>query len=274
MRVMDYQSGKALIADALERGAVRLSQATFAWDISGDCTDPPTVEITIRPPAPGYEKYVGIQSGTKHSMFMDMEVRCRKCENCLKARRKMWEARALNEWRRSHRTWLATLTLRPEEQLRCLYEARAVCRRKGYVDLEEMAPGAQFARLASASGQLVTNYLKRLRKDVGMRVFRYIAIAERHESGDPHWHLLIHEQRLDVPIRKRTLHKHWHHGFSSFKLTSGFSNATYPLKYIGKDLETRIRPSKAYGRLSQMVDPVDLAGQVRNVLEHSTQVRE
>lgn len=272
MRYLEYKQGCALLADALGRGAVRLSQATFAWDISGNCTDAKTIELVIRPPAKGYEQYVGIDKFGKHTLYLDMDVKCRKCDECLAARRKMWLARSMQEFRRAPRTWFATLTFRPEVQLETLYKARQKAIRRGYRDFEELAPAAQFALLASVSGEHVTAFWHSVRKEDAAQI-RYLAVCERHKTGLPHWHALIHETRLDQPVRKSTLDKRWIKGFAKFKLIDA-KGVLYPLKYIGKDLSTRIRASIAYGRGCEDPNAVDVASQISNVLRHSRNRRE
>lgn len=195
-----------------------------------------------------------------------MQVRCRKCENCAKARAAHWRFRAVSEWRAAPRSWLVTLTFRPEEHLRCLSKARRSVDAQG-VDFETLSPDEQFDLLTRETSRLVTLYFKRLRKgEVGDRTrpqlvselpetwehppaaFRYMMVAEAHKSGLPHYHVVLHELSLERQIRHATIKHHWSIGFSDAKLIKDERAATYAAKYLSKAGLVRVRASIGYGR--------------------------
>jgi hypothetical protein len=90
-------------------------------------------------------------------------------------------------------------------------------------------------------------YCKRLRKEgCGLR---YMLIIEKHASGLPHLHALMHE--TDSPIRHRQLNDQWTWGFSTHKLIPSDDNgkaAAYVCKYLSKEMASRVRASTQYGR--------------------------
>lgn len=276
-----------LMARLLPKGAVHVSGGTWQIDLSGRCQKPVTVERTVRPPAryrravrvsaesdehvsavlaafpgaevirddrlsgrtteAGWEKYVTIRPGeTGHTLTLRMETQCRQCPECLKDRQRLWMARARQEFSTSVRTWLGTLTLSPESHYTALSRARWLSSRSGD-EFELLSEKQQYAYRHRAISPWLTLWLKRVRKEVGSRSFRYLLVAEAHKSGLPHFHVLIHEQRVDAPVRKRTLTDQWPHGFSKFKLCEDADGATYAAKYLSKDAMARVRASGAYG---------------------------
>ena len=95
-------------------------------------------------------------------------------------------------------------------------------------------------------GREVTRYLKRVRKESGARV-RYLLVAERHKSGQPHLHIMVHEADQERPVRYATLANQWKLGFVHFKLAQDTKTAAYVCKYISKALLARVRASLRYG---------------------------
>lgn len=136
------------------------------------------------------------------------------------------------------RTWFSTWTLRPEDHYAAL--VAGVARVGGDDEF--------YARHVQISEGLLTPYLKRVRKESGA-VIRYILVAERHKSGLPHYHGLIHE--VGLPVRKRTLVDQWRSGFSSHKLVKdeNLRVAAYVAKYLSKSNEARVRASIGYGHI-------------------------
>lgn len=157
----------------------------------------------------------------------------------------MWAARAILETRRSARTWFGTLTIAPQVHFRHLNAARARARSRALV-WEELSTAEQFAALQAQSGREVTLMLKRLRKATGAP-FVYLCVAEAHESGLPHYHLLVHERAHEMPIRKSQLDAEWRIGFCKWRLVNELREATYLCKYLGKATMARVRASVAYG---------------------------
>lgn len=259
---IEYQQGLELVDRALQHGAQRVSAYRTVWDLSSSCAEPSTVFYDIRPPCGVYDKYITVAPYTKQPLLLEVTVRCRKCEPCLRYRAAMWRHRAREETSAAPRTWFGTLTFTAEGHLRNKYEAAVQSRSRQRVDFEELSPHEQYLHLARLSGREVTKFLKRLRKDARTR-FRYLAVAEPHKSGNPHWHLLVHETSFMEPIRKRTLQGCWKSGFSSFKLADT-SAPGYLCKYIAKDLGCRVRASQAYGDPSGRRDWVSL---VKDVLK-------
>lgn len=160
-----------------------------------------------------------------------LAIRCRKCPNCVTARSRMWSMRAMHESDQSARTWLTTLTVSPEYRLQLRINSRRA------------TGGEEFSGLAAALGKWFTLYLKRVRKETGVKL-RFLSAFEAHKDGFPHLHALIHEQ--DMPVRKECLNRQWPWGFSHHKLVD--SNASrYVTKYISKEMHNRVRASLHYG---------------------------
>lgn len=78
---------------------------------------------------------------------------------------------------------------------------------------------------------------------------RYMIAVERHKSGEPHFHLLVHETNPAVPITGKWLEHQWWHGFSKMKLAEK-THAWYVAKYMAKEgssVGLRVRASRKYG---------------------------
>lgn len=174
---------------------------------------------------------------------LEMHVRCKRCDACLDARRRDWGKRARLEVKRASRTWFVSLTLAP-----WVHSQHGILARQGGGDATE-----QNKIRLDLFGREVTKYLKRLRKNSGVR-FRYLLVFELHKKGElaglPHAHLFIHEG--DGRISKhRHLEKAWTLGFSKEKLVKTESvdfAARYVTKYVAKAMIARVRASIAYGR--------------------------
>lgn len=176
-------------------------------------------------------------------------VRCRKCEACLRYRRRLWTARAISEVRQSRRTWFLTLTYAPAA--RFVATERAQTRYlTGRVDWLHMTAQERFRTIERETGKDVTLFFKRLRKNTGAR-FRYLLVSEAHEDGFPHYHALLHET-ANVAVTKRAIQGAWRAGFSHAKLIEyQDAKATgYVCKYLSKSAATRVRASQKYGSLS------------------------
>lgn len=180
-------------------------------------------------------------------VITELSVRCRKCENCLKHRKRLWAARAIDEVNASNRTWFGTLTVNPAERFRCQLLAEQWLLSRGHGAWSKQEPDNKFKALVKVLGAEITKWLKRVRKASGAPL-RYLLVSEAHKDGFPHFHLLIHEQAL--PVTERTLRRQWRLGFSQFVLVDREAPkaAGYVCKYLTKDALTRVRGSVRYGR--------------------------
>lgn len=261
-----------LVTKATECGATRRSLSRFEWDCAGNCHFPHLTEMQSRPsgretwseavarPAHPHEfnmfgrwtsrtqlkrVVLGATSLAGITLQLDLWTRCRKCDRCRAQRAALWRMRAIAETSRAPRTWFGTLTLKPEEQLLSRLRAQARLAAEG-VDWDTLGQGEQFsAHQSEVSGEL-TKYLKRLRKQTSSP-FRYLLVAEQHKSGDPHYHVLIHEVDPDQPIRHAQISGQWKLGFSRFKLIDNANMAGYVCKYLSKSAKARVRASQRYG---------------------------
>lgn len=149
----------------------------------------------------------------------------------------------------SERTWFSTLTMRPERRMWVLSAARAEADRQGY-DFDALDDQKRFRGLCKQVSRELTLYVKRVRKNSGAR-FRFLAVFEKHESGDPHIHMLVHERDPAYPVRERVLSAAWTWGFSKHRLVERDSRAAnYVCKYLTKSADVRVRASLRYGSLS------------------------
>lgn len=235
-------------------------------DYAGNCENPVMVPMTGAPDErlrrlkhfeatdtdygiiDGKTYWRGSVAATPRVRHVDIAVRCRKCGPCLKVRRTQWIARAKSEMQAAPRTWFGTLTLRPEEQFRILCEARSRLL-KGGTDYDHLSPREQFAERCRALVRALQLYFKRLRK-AGCK-FRYLVAIERHKSGAPHVHLLVHE--TGDPVRHKALSSQWTLGFSKFNLVAEEEKSRacyYVAKYLTKE-SGRLLCSSRYGTEKQ-----------------------
>ena len=191
----------------------------------GDCKDP--LRVTVTSVGPGYRS-------------IHYSVRCRKCRPCKNAKRAYWAIAASHVTKANmaegRRTWFGTLTASPDAQ-EALLKA-AIVRAGPDVDWTNPECETRFLALRREFLAEVQKYWKRLRKE-GHK-FRYFFVVERHKSGNPHGHFLLHEE--GDPIRKRELQAQWRLGFSNVSIVGGRSKhaaaperaAWYVAKYISK----------------------------------------
>lgn len=210
--------------------------------------------------------YQGLPSKavSSHRQYMTIAVACRRCDGCKVHRRKLWAARAYDEVRLANRTWFGTLTLAPQVQVSGLFEARAYARKRGLGDFDALGRSEQFRLLAGIHYPHVQRFLKRLRK-AGAK-FRYLLVAEEHQSGLPHYHLLLHERTSDN-VLKSTLEGQWRAGFSHWRLVDEEKprQVFYVVKYLGKSIPTRVWNSCRYGSArtaDNLAQATSLAGEV------------
>lgn len=250
-----WESVAVVFSRAIHAGAERRSAGHVRWNIAGKCSDPKTVILTASP-SEGIRdtrrnrrsRFVTLVPGlTRVTLTVELETRCRRCAWCLRRRASKWRFAARTELQQaSGRSWFGTLTFRPEDRYRVLCRASRAAAARGEV-LEKLEPLARFAYLANASGELVTKWLKRVRKESGAPL-RYLLVVEAHKDGHPHYHVLIHETSLSQPVRKEVLQRQWSHGFSKFNLVKDPATAGYVTKYLSKSLMARVRASVRYGK--------------------------
>lgn len=179
-------------------------------------------------------------------MWVDIDVKCRQCPNCLRARSWEWTQRARVEITQSQRTWFGTMTLRPDWHAQMLNRARQRLARQG-VDFELLDIEERFKLQVAEVTTEVTLWLKRLRKESGAKL-RYILVAEAHKNGLPHFHCLVHETLGSKPVLHRALSSQWKLGFTNFKVVENNAAASYVCKYLAKSALARVRASVRYGR--------------------------
>lgn len=208
---------------------------------------------------PDHAGFISIVPGlTRHRLTVEITSPCRRCATCLRKKAALWRFRARDETRNAPRTWFGTLTFSPEWRYRLVAAARRSSARIGE-DYDALEPLARFRRYANASGSLVTKWLKRVRKQSGVRL-RYLLVVEEHKDGAPHYHVLIHEVEPDGFVRKSVLRDNWSHGFSKWKLVEDLRSADYVCKYISKSLMARVRASMRYGKNIRPCDIVHRRG--------------
>jgi hypothetical protein len=244
LRFQNLKRWRLTAEEALATGADRPTFLTIRKDVAGNCTDPI------------YREYTGAEQITRSrdfarttrrgpQMTIEFDVRCRVCQNCLKARAAHWRYLCQNELAAAPRSWFVTLTFRPEEhyRVRCAVDLRLLQRG---TSMSQASESERFRLLAAECGKEITRYIKRLRK-AGARV-RYCLVAEAHKSGLPHFHMLLHEVSEDHPVRHKLLADQWGAGFINAKLCNSEDRvAFYVTKYLTKSARARIRASEGYG---------------------------
>lgn len=249
----------ALQARALAEGGLVYSpwgdhHRRVAWLIAGKgrdhCTAPPVIVLNS-----------GEDEATPTGSAIELHVRCRKCEACLKAKSAFWKLRAMQEIGKADRTWFITLTWQPEDRVRADYAADLALRKAG---ISRPTPDQVFKARLKALAPVVTLWLQRIRK--GLRTegevsvsFRYLLVWEEHKDGFPHAHVLLHEEAGQT-VTKRRVQREWKSGFSSCRLVVSQSpddihkSAAYVCKYIAKSMLSRVRSSLRYGSAGAGLD--------------------
>lgn len=180
---------------------------------------------------------------TWESVSVIISCKCRQCDACLRKKRIHWYHRAKLEIDISPRTWFGTLTYAPDVLLCRQITAERSAKRKG-CDWASLSASDRFKALLAECSTDVTLALKRLRK-VSPGVLRHLVVSEQHQSGAPHFHILIHEADT-LGTTHAKLKACWTAGFSHFKLADPKA-AGYVAKYISKDASARVRASQHYG---------------------------
>lgn len=273
---MHHDQMKRLVTKALSSGAIRKSAMRIEWNLAGNCLMPKARELHVRPgadkespairflreirknfPEAKLDKIVAhdqrgrskardivVAPQTAMPLTLAMDLRCRRCDRCLQLRQRMWAHRAKAETSLSRRTWFGTLTLRPDEQWRFLTQARVDLAEQG-IDFDALPYGEQFTERHKRIGVEITKYLKRVRKRSGATI-RLLCVAEHHQSGDPHYHMLVHEH-CEAGVRHQVLAEEWKLGFEKWRLVTRVDRASYLCKYLSKSSVARVRASRDYG---------------------------
>lgn len=219
-------------------------------DYAGNCEAPIPLELHSRPDTRNHKYLVLPKEG--YPMWIVATVRCRRCPTCLRKRAAHWRFRAIEETHAANRTWFGTLTFNPIARHLNLERCRVSLRKQG-LDFDQLASDDRYAEQHREYCRDLTKFIKRVRKNSGAPL-RYLLVAEAHKSGDPHYHILVHETSIESPITHRVLKAAWQDGFSDFKLASDLSQVTYCCKYLTKDARARVRASARYGNRENDLD--------------------
>ncbi len=266
-RLVSRSTAMEIAKKALSQGAT-LKLPTIEWDCAGDCLEPIAISYEGRPGTRSGERrppsYTPVDDGKP--IFIDMMVSCRtKCPACLKKRAYRWALSINKELAFALRSWMVTLTCKPEYLVWAKLET--LSRFQGDLDIKD--PDVQFRKLCSVIGEDLTLYLKRLRKRLVAKAgregrnerptFRYCAVFEKHKSGEPHIHVVVHSHIGTVPIlwedlvRDQTLlnqvvGERWPHGFVEAHIIKGNHSKSgyYLAKYLSKEAAARVRASRSY----------------------------
>lgn len=236
--VMRADMLRRLAARALENGGRLIGPITVEWDCAKQCESPIPREFSAsddedRPRNSG------------HGFRVLLFVPCRNCSKCLWIRSQDWATRASIEVLRANRTWFGTMTLSPEMHYQMFLQAKYAALKRSII-LDREPDGVQFVWRVKAINKEITLWQKRIRKNSGATL-RFLNVAERHKSGMPHFHCLIHER--NGAVRWSELNGQWKLGFSKFKLVDDEKKAPmYVCKYLSKSKEARVRASLRYGK--------------------------
>lgn len=255
----------AAMRKALAAGGVPTSLLSVNWDIAG------TGVLRCMYPV---NRSMQAEQSTESKLFtnrwrprqwLDLKVRCRSCYNCLRLRGHEWTQRAISEIKSAERTWFGTMTLASPMHMRSYYIARKAAARAG-VDFDGLPPNEQFARRHRVISRWLTLWMKKVRKATrdkwdrdckavgqcpidGPPRLRLMIVCERHQSGLPHYHCLVHESAA-YATSERVLRKRWGFGHSTFRVvdeTRTANAAWYMAKYLTKSSVARVRASLDYG---------------------------
>lgn len=252
-KVADTRDWLKTASDGLASGAAIATdrRTTLEWDLATRCESPVYREYRGRTRPARMRPWHVIAKKVSDLYVLELHLRCRKCAPCRKAKAWMWRMRAVTELANTAgRTWFVTLTLSPEAHFRILSLCRLRLAKQGE-DFDRLEPDRQFGERVREANREITLWLKRVRKEA-QAPLRYILVAERHKSGLPHFHALLHEVEATSPVRAATIKGQWRLGFSQCKLVAEGENhqksATYVCKYIAKDASSRVRASQGYGQ--------------------------
>lgn len=268
MVVKSLSDVRAYAANALDKGAAQTGFRTVSWHTAGKCERPHRITLEGRGDRRAIPPYLRTKKGKQfmhpHAetqrwvegkdampLWLDVDVRCRKCPDCLKARAALWRRRAFLEINAAQRTWFGTLTLSPESH----YLAQCEAERTSGVALSSLTEDEQFAARHAVVSRWLTLFIKRLRKKAGEGL-RLMIVAEPHKNGLPHYHAFLHEQHGCTLTHRELLWRdkaktipEWEYGdIVKWKLVdSAPKGAWYVSKYLAKSSVARVRASFRYG---------------------------
>lgn len=256
---ISIESLKRLADRAIEHGATRVDGANaLQWDLASYCDDHQSRTLHAR----GYQKGLLRQTKWAHmpgSLTVHLQgLPCRKCAKCLFIRGDQWSRRAVKEIGWSTRTWFVTLTLNPAWQTKIFYEQLLSKNSRGWRDAD-FSEDDEFRQRAIGVGKLATKWLKQVRRPLAGEAhidLRYLLVVEKHKTGLPHLHALVHQTGASA-ITYRRMEQHWlKYGFFNAKVVDDHHEkaASYVTKYATKSALSRIRASQHYGRGDWLLD--------------------
>ena len=250
--MVHYERLRSLILDLQPKGARPVAGMASCWeyDLSNACEDPKSRTLHARRcSGPGVQTRWRVNPG---SLTLHLSgIPCRKCKVCAAYRAYKWRERIRNELAYWPRTWFLTLTVRPDVHYMLHQSHLADKIADGWLDSDFRSQDAEYKLRCEALGKELTKYIKRVRKPhAGEAAIdpRYFAVFEKHKSGLPHLHLLVHE--AGGPVTWDRLMSRWALGHGTAKLVSDSAGAArYISKYVLKgDTSTRTRASLLYGQ--------------------------
>jgi hypothetical protein len=212
-----------------------------------------------------------------------MLVPCRDCAGCRRWKRSLWTRRCKAEWTHSSlaggKSYFATLTFAPD------IHYRVTCLLEGRPEWKDATKEQRFCMRDQVAYPFVQKFLKRLRRGLKRLGFpgvkpRYIAVAEAHKTGLPHYHLVIHVDDVPKGFGKRAIEAAWEKssrevkvpglpdlpnrigrpGWIKVKLARSEQVAGYMAKYMGKDQSSRVKASTGYGRRNRIYPMAHVLG--------------
>lgn len=250
--MVHYERLRSLIQRLQQEGARPVAGMASCWefDLQNRCLDPRSRTLHARRASPpGVQTRWRVNPG---SLSLHLTgIPCRKCTECATFRAYKWRERMRQELSYWPRTWFVTLTCRPDVHY-MLHESHLADKRAdGWLPSDFWSDEMQFQSRCEALGKELSKYLKRVRKPLTGEspvALRYFAAFERHVSGLPHLHLLVHE--AGGPVTWHRLMSRWALGHATAKLVDdGPGAARYIAKYVLKGAAvTRTRASLHYGQ--------------------------
>lgn len=245
----DHSALVSVLYDAQSEGKASVEGMRGEWLVhySGNCERPHRIR----------------RVADRGALLADFEVRCRQCPPCLRARSGFWMAAAVANIKATmgdgRRVWFGTLTLRPDWQQALVESAvtRYAEANGGRIPFwwDDPHCDERFRLVRELLVREVQLYWKRLRK--AGHCFSYLVAFERHKSGLPHIHFLLHE--AGSPITKAKLESPWGCGFAKAMLVGGKRRgkqrlspeycAWYVAKYLMKDAQARQIASAGYSSI-------------------------
>jgi len=241
-----HGSARKLALKALQGGAEHVSPGHLRWDVSGLCRSPGHREVYER----GFRP-----DGRRENYWVELTVPCRKCPECLRVRAAKWRSAAMIEVGRHPATLFGTITQRPDDHYQDLLRVVKRCQ-EDRVSFADLTPEQVFSERLRLISPKITNYQKRVRKQVHPMRLRFFWVAEAHQSGLPHLHCLVHlwpptlATGWDAYPTYAALKGHWPWGdvldFSGVARDDP-KQVFYICKYLAKQSLARVRTSLRYG---------------------------